>query len=249
MLIPAGIVGLALFLLWESRVADPLLNVELLRHSRVFAFSNVATLVGYAANSAMLFLMSLYLQYNRGLNTQKAGLVLVTGTFVQVLIAPMAGRLADRLPARYVASAGMTVSVLGLLGLSFVGENTPYWYVITMLCVLGAGIALFATPNTHAIMGSVEPRWVGVAAATIATMRQAGMSMSMGLATLVLALEVGRHEIVPADYPGLLTSVRLSFLIFTALCVVGVGASLVGPAKRRAATTAQEAPADLPEPR
>ena len=95
-LIPAGIAGLALFLLWESRVADPLLNVGLLRHSRVFAFSNVATLVGYAANSAMLFLMSLYLQYNRGLNAQKAGLVLVTGTFVQVLVAPLAGRLADR---------------------------------------------------------------------------------------------------------------------------------------------------------
>jgi EmrB/QacA subfamily drug resistance transporter len=245
-LIPAGIVGLALFLLWESRVADPLLNVGLLRHSRVFAFSNVATLVGYAANSAMLFLMSLYLQYNRGLNAQKAGLVLVTGTFVQVLIAPMAGRLADRLPARYVASAGMAVSVLGLLGLSFVGENSPYWYVITMLCVLGAGIALFATPNTTAIMGSVEPRWVGVAAATIGTMRQAGMSMSMGLATLVLALEVGRHEIVPADYPRLLTSIRLSFLIFTALCVVGVGASLVGPGKRRSAANTQEVPADLP---
>ena len=60
---------------------------------------------------------------------------------------------------------------------------------------------------------------MGVAAATIGTMRQAGMSMSMGLATLVLALEVGRHEIVPADYPRLLTSIRLSFLIFTALCV------------------------------
>jgi MFS family permease len=196
----------------------------------------------------MLFLMSLYLQYNRGLNAQKAGLVLVTGTFVQVLIAPIAGRLADRLPARYVASAGMAVSVLGLLGLSFVGENSPYWYVITMLCVLGAGVALFATPNTHAIMGSVEPRWVGVAAATIATMRQAGMSMSMGLATLVLALEVGRHEIAPADYPGLLTSVRLSFLIFTALCAVGVGASLVGPGKRHAAAKTRQAAMDRPDP-
>ena len=90
---------------------------------------------------------------------------------------------------------------------------------------------------------------MGVAAATIATMRQAGMSMSMGLATLVLALEVGRHEIVPADYPRLLTSVRLSFLIFTALCVVGVGASLVGPGKRDAAAQAQAAAMDGPEPR
>jgi hypothetical protein len=57
------------------------------------------------------------------------------------------------------------------------------------------------------------------------------MSFSTGLATLVLALEIGRHDIVPADYPKLLTSVRISFLIFTALSVAGVAASLVGPRK------------------
>ena len=78
-------------------------------------------------------------------------------------------------------------------------------------------------------MASVETRWVGVASATLVTMRQVGMSMSLGVATLVLALVVGRQVIRPADYPHLLTSVRISFLIFTVLCILGVGASLVGP--------------------
>ncbi len=123
-LVAGGLAGLAVFLWWESRVADPLLSVSLLRQSRVFASSNVATLIGYCAGSAVLFLMSLYLQYNRGLDAQKAGLVLVTGTFVQVVVAPAAGRLADRVEARYVASIGMAVSVLGLLGLSFVSAQT-----------------------------------------------------------------------------------------------------------------------------
>jgi len=232
-LIVAGAAGLAGFLWWETRASDPLLHVALLRRSRVFAFSNLATLVNYAGNSAMLFLMSLYLQYNRGLNAQTAGFVLVTSSAVQVLVAPTAGRLADRLEARYVASAGMAVCVVGLLGLSFVGTTTPYWYIILMLCLAGLGTALFATPNTHAIVGSVELRWVGVATATIATMRQAGMSLSVGLATLVLALQVGRQDIVPADYPRLLTSVRISFVIFTALCILGVAASLVGPRKQQ----------------
>ena len=114
----------------------------------------------------------------------------------------MAGRLADRLRPATWRPTGMAVSVLGLLGLSFVGESCRTWYVITMLCVLGAGIARFATADTHAVMGSVEPRWVGVAGATIGTMRQAGMSMSMGLATLVLALEVGRHWSCPPTTRG-----------------------------------------------
>jgi len=236
-LLVGGAIGLAVFLWWETRAADPLLNVGLLRRNRVFTFSNLATFVNYSSTSAMLFLMSLYLQYNRGLNAQTAGLVLVTGTAIQVISAPLAGRLADRLEARYVASGGMVVSVLGLLGLSFLGSATPYWYIIAMLCVMGVGIALFATPNTHVVMGSVEVRWVGVASATLATMRQAGMNMSMGVATLVIALLVGRQEIGPANQPQLLTSIRIVFLVCTALCVLGVGASLVGGTRRQGDAT------------
>jgi EmrB/QacA subfamily drug resistance transporter len=228
-LIAAGIAGLAAFLWWETRAGDPILHVDLLRRNRVFAFSNAAAFINYSATAAMVFLMSLYLQYNRGLNPQMAGFVLVTGTFVQAAFSPVAGRLADRVEARYVASAGMAACALGLFALSFVGTSTPYWYIITMLCVLGLGFAFFSSPITHTIMGSIEKRWVGVASATLATMRTAGQSMSMGVATLVLALEVGRQAIQPADYPRVLSSVRVSFLIFTVLCVVGVGASLVGP--------------------
>jgi MFS family permease len=228
-LIVAGIAGLAGFLWWEIRAADPLLHVELLRRSRVFACANAAAFINCSATSAMVFLMSLYLQYNRGLNPQTAGFVLVCGTFVQAAFSPVAGRLADRVKARYVASAGMAICVLGLLALSFVDITTPYWYIITMLCLVGLGFAFFVSPNAHTVMGSVERQWVGVASATLATMRQAGMSMSMGVATLVLALEVGRQAIQPADHPQVLSSVRVSFLIFAGLCLLGLGASLVGP--------------------
>ncbi|NLE11789.1 MAG: MFS transporter [Actinobacteria bacterium] len=232
-LVAAGIVGLAAFLWWETRAADPLLNLDLFRRSRVFAFSNAASLINYSSTSAMIFLLSLYLQYNRGLSTQTAGFVLVTGPFVQAAFSPMVGRLADRVEARHVASAGMAVCVIGLLGLSFAGADTAFWYIILMLCLVSLGNAFFATPNTHAIMGSVETRWVGVASATMVTMRQVGMSMSLGVAALVLALVVGRDVIRPADYPHLLTSVRVTFLIFTVLCVFGIAASLVGPRRVR----------------
>jgi MFS family permease len=231
-LIAAGIVGLAGFLWWETRAADPLLHVDLLRRNRVFAFSNAAAFINYAATFAMVFLMSLYLQYNRGLNPQTAGFVLVTGTFLQAALSPVAGRLADRVNARYVASAGMMVCALGLFALSFLGTTTPYWYIITMLCVLGVGFAFFSSPITHTVMSSVDRQSVGVASATLATMRMAGISMSLGIATLVLALEVGREAIQPTDYPQLLSSVHLSFLIFTGLCLCGVAASLVGPRRQ-----------------
>jgi MFS family permease len=232
-LIAAGVVGLVLFFWRETRADDPILSVDLFLRNRVFAFSNAAALINYAATFAMTFLLSLYLQYNRGLDAQEAGLVLVPGLFVQAVLSVVAGRLADRLPSRILASVGMGLTVLGLFAFAFLTGTTPYWYIFTVLCVLGIGFALFATPITHTIMGSVEKRQVGTASATLATMRMTGQNLSMGLATLVLAIVVGRHEVEPVDYPHFLTSARISFAIFAALCVLGVAASLVGPRRQR----------------
>jgi EmrB/QacA subfamily drug resistance transporter len=233
-LVVGGIAGIAAFVWWETRATDPLLDVGLFRHNRVFAFSNTATFINYSATAAMVFLMSLYLQYNRGLDAQMAGLVLVTGTFIQTVFSLVAGRLADRTEARYVAASGMAASAVGLFALSFLSTMTPYWYIVIMLCLIGAGLAFFSTPATHAVMGSVGIQSVGIASATLATMRQTGQSMSTGVATLVLAIEVGRQAIEPTDYPALLTSIKITFLIFAVLCVFGVAASLVGPRRSEA---------------
>jgi|LSQX01.3.fsa_nt_gb EmrB/QacA subfamily drug resistance transporter len=233
LLITAGIVGLALFFWWETRAGDPILSVDLFLHNRVFALSNTASLINYSATFAMTFLMSLYLQYNRGLDAQAAGLILVPGLLVQAGLSVLAGRLADRLPARMLASTGMGLTVLGLFAFVFLGETTPYWYIVGVLCVLGIGLALFASPMTHTVMGSVEKRHVGVASATLATMRVTGQNLSMGIATLVLAIVIGRHKMGPVDYPHFLTSARISFAIFAALCVLGFAASLVKPVNRQ----------------
>ena len=230
-LIAAGVVGLAGFVRLEVRAADPILNVGLLRHNRVFAFANAASFINYSATSAMTFLISLYLLYNRGLGAQTAGFVLVTGPFVQAAVSPFAGRLADRVEARFVASTGMALCSAGLFAFAFLREATSYGYVIAVLCVLGLGFGLFSSPIIHTVMGSVDRRYVGVAAATSSTMRVSGQSFSMGIAALVLAVVVGRHEIGISDHVHLLSSIRITFLIFASLCVVGVVASLVGPGR------------------
>jgi len=85
-------------------------------------------------------------------------------------------------------------------------------------------------------MGSVDQRYVGAAAGTSSTMRVAGQSFSLGIAALVLAVTVGRHEIGPADHANLLESIRVTFMIFAVLCVVGVLACLVGTGRRHAET-------------
>jgi MFS family permease len=236
----AGAAGIALFVWWETRARSPVIEVGLFRHNRVFAFSNMAALISYASVWAMSFLMTLYLQLIKGLNAQTAGLVLVAGVAVQALFSPVGGRLSDRVQARWVASGGMALCTLGLLALSFLVVDTPYWYIALGLILLGLGYAFFSGPNQSSIMSSVEQRFVGVAGATVGTMRLVGQAMSIAMATMVLGVVVGTQTIQPADYPDLLSAIRVTFVILAALSVVGLAASLA-----RGPTHAHEKPAEV----
>lgn len=227
----AGLIllGLALgigFVRWEGRAAQPLFNLDLFRHNRGFALSNVAALINYSATAAVGFLLSLYLQYIKALTPQQAGLVLIAQPIVQAVFSPITGRLSDRIESRIVSSAGMAVTAVGLALLTFLGDATPFWYIVLCLILLGFGFALFSSPNTNAVMSSVTRRWYGVASATVATMRTMGMMLSLGVAALIFAVVIGRVQITPQQYPAFLVSARLAFSIFAVACFAGVFASL-----------------------
>jgi EmrB/QacA subfamily drug resistance transporter len=221
-----GICAMVFFFWWEARARSPVFEVHLFLHNRVFALSNLTALINYASVWAYTYLMSLYLQFIKGLNAQTAGLVLIAGVVLQCLIAPFGGRLSDRIEPRWVASGGTLLSAVGLLLFSFLQADTPYWYIVLALCLLGIGYGFFSGPNQSSIMGSVERRYVGFASGSISTVRMVGMAISIAVATLIMAVIVGRHDIQPADYPNLLTAVRTTFAIFTGVCALSIVASL-----------------------
>jgi MFS family permease len=222
----AGIMGIAGFAWWESHARVPVLNLDLFRRNRLFVLSNLTALISYASVWAMTYLMSLYLEDIRGLSTITAGLVLVAGVVLQTALAPVGGRLSDRIQPRWVVSTGMGLCVLGLAALSFLGFTTPYWVIFLGLCLLGIGYALFSGPNQAAIMGSVARKDVGPAGAMVGTMRVVGQAFSVALVTVVLAVTVGRQEITPGDYPHLVTGIHIAFIIMAVLCAASILASL-----------------------
>jgi EmrB/QacA subfamily drug resistance transporter len=222
-----GASGIFAFVQREAKVGGPLLDINLFKKNRVFAFSNLAVLLNYSAAYAVSFLLSLYLQYIKGLSPQSAGLTLVAMPAVQAGFSPVAGRLSDRIEPRILASVGMGLITIGLSLFIFLGEKTSLGFIIASLILIGFGFGFFASPNTNAIMSSVNQRFYGVASATLATMRQVGMSFSMGIAMLLFAIYIGRVEIIPEYYPLFLSSTKIAFIIFTALCSGGIFASLV----------------------
>ena len=222
----AGLAGIAGLILLEKKVRNPVLDMRLFDGNPVFAYSNLSALINYCATFAVGFLLSFYLQFIKGLSPQNAGLVLAAQPAVMAMFSPLAGRLSDRHEPRLLASAGMAVSAAGLGLLAFLSRTTALGFVGASLVVLGLGFALFSSPNTNAVMSSVEKSFFGLAAATLGTMRMTGQMLSMGTAMLIFGLYLGPARIAPEVFPQFLAALRAAFLFFAGLCLAGVFASL-----------------------
>lgn len=225
-LIGAGILDIIFFVFFEMRTAQPIVDINLFRHNAVFAFSNLAALINYAATFAVTFLLSFYLQDIKALTPQFAGLILVTQPIVQAVFSPMIGRLSDRIEPRLLASWGMGFTLLGLIMLVFLDGKSALFYILICLMILGFGFALFSSPNTNAVMSSVDRQVFGVASATLSTMRQLGMAFSMGIVMMSMSMLLGKAEIAPGNHGQFLDSMRISFVIFALMCCGGIFASL-----------------------
>jgi len=226
LMILLGILLLGGFVRWEQGMRYPLLDMGLFTGNRVFALSNLAALVNYSATFAVTFFLSFYLQSIRGFSPLMAGVLLITQPLLQAIFSSPAGRLSDRIEPGKVASAGMGLCAAGLFLLAFIREDTSLPFILVALALLGVGFALFSSPNTNAVMSSVEKKCYGVASGTLGTMRLVGQMLSMGIAMTLFAVFIGQVEIGPSNYPGLLSAIQAGFLIMTVLCVAGIYPSL-----------------------
>ncbi|MBI2961126.1 MAG: MFS transporter [Betaproteobacteria bacterium] len=225
-LIGSGALGLVAFVLWEARARHPVLDLGLFRGNPVFAFSSLAALLHYGATWAVGFMLSLYLQFVKNLSPQETGLVLVSQPIMMAIFSPLAGTLSDRIEPRIVASLGMALTCLGLFVLAGVGADSSLALIVVTLIVLGFGFALFSSPNSNAIMGSVDKRFYGVASGALSTMRVIGQTLSLGISMSFIGLFIGPMEITPEHGAALVKTVRAAFLVFGAFCFGGVFASL-----------------------
>jgi len=233
----AGLIMLIIFIMYEMRIEAPVVDINLFRKNMIFAFSNLAALINYAATFAVSFLLSLYLQKVRGFSPQETGTILIVQPIVQMAFSFIAGWLSDRIEPRTVASSGMAMTFVGLVSLTFITETTAISYIIGCLIFLGFGFALFSSPNTNAIMSSVERRSYGVASAMVGTMRQVGMMFSMGIVMMVMAILLGQAEIGPENQALFVKSVKIVFTVSAVMCFGGIFASLARGKMNRGSAT------------
>ena len=177
---------LGLFLWEERRSHHPILDVAFLVKNKAFALSTLASFINYSSIFGVTFYFSLYLQGVHGLTLLETGLLLSAQPAVQVYISPLGGRMADRHGADIIATIGIAVCGVGLLLASSLDGASSLWVVTLVQLVIGSGIALFASPNTSAIMTSVDEAHMGQASGLVGTARTLGTLSSMVIISLTM---------------------------------------------------------------
>lgn len=224
-LIAAALVLLAVFIWVELHAQSPMLDLSLFK-SPVFSASTVSAVLNYIALYTVLFLLPFYLIHGRELNPAQAGLILTAQPVIMAISAPISGTLSDRIGSRLPATLGMLILAGGLLLLSRIGPQTPLGLVAGGLAVCGLGTGIFVSPNNSALMGAAPRTRQGIASGVLATARNVGMVLGIGLSGAILTSFLAHNP-----DQGLFQAMPVGFI---AAAVVALGASIASATRGKA---------------
>jgi len=238
------VVSLALFVVFERRAPQPIIDLNLFRN-RLFTASNISLSIMFVAMAANTFLIPFYLIDGLAHSASTTGLLLAAVPLTTLVIGPPSGWLSDKIGSRLLCTVGITLICLALFLLSELGAESTDADILLRLVVLGVGTGMFSSPNNSSIMGSVSRDKLSTASAMIATGRQIGMSTGIAIAGTIFTSRQAVHAIqLIHDNLEPLILHRLSLvggfqdtlLVATIICSIGIFTSLARGKQRLNAT-------------
>jgi EmrB/QacA subfamily drug resistance transporter len=239
------LLGIGFFLWWERRTKNPVLDFSLF-NNRVYNFSVLSAMIQSLALFSVNFMIIFYLQGVLGYDALKAAFLLIPLPVMTSIIAPFGGIIADRIGARVPATIGLLIQGAALVGFLQLGPATPYWQTALGLGVMGLGGGLFYPPNTSAAMNAAPKNRLGIASATLATLRQAGMVTSFALSLAIAASSLPRDVMMQlfvgtsvtlgsAPMLAFVTGMHSAFLVSIILVAIAATISFVRGKENRSA--------------
>lgn len=223
-LLALGALLLAAFVWREVRTSHPMLDLRLFGNP-VFGAATASALLNYVCIYSVAFVLPFYLIQGRGLGPARAGIIMTAQPIVMAIAAPVSGALSDRIGSRIPSTLGMAILGAGLVLLARLTATSSTSTMVVALVVVGLGTGIFISPNNSALMGAAPRERQGIAAGVLATARNVGMVLGVGLAgavfTSVLARDAGA---VPSP---LFAAARASFAVAAVVAAIGVVTSLV----------------------
>jgi EmrB/QacA subfamily drug resistance transporter len=212
-----------LFLVWfvyiEVRSPTPMLDLHLFR-SWPFSSAVISAILNYICVYTIIFLMPFYLLQGRNYTPTQTGLILTAMPIIMAIVAPFSGTISDRIGPRIPALVGMAGLASGLYLLSQLGPTTSPPQIVLRLGVVGLGTGIFISPNNSALMGSAPRARQGIAAGILATSRNFGMVLGVGLAGAIFTTVLSQAG--ETQSAALYDAIQISFLITSGLALLGL---------------------------
>jgi EmrB/QacA subfamily drug resistance transporter len=207
------------FVLLERHQRLPMLDLSLFKIGS-FAGANIVALLVSLGMFGVFFFVSLFVQNILGYSPTQAGAIFLPMTVLVILVAPMAGKLSDRVGSRWLMGIGMTLLSLSLLLYQRVGIGSDFWTLLPALVLGGIGMAMTMSPMTSAAMGSVPVDKAGVGSGVLNSFRQVGGSLGIALMGAIVASHIhappasplARQEFVNGLHAALAVSAAITFL-------------------------------------
>lgn len=243
-LLAVAVIAFASFILWDRRARHPMLDLQLFTNRR-YTLSVLAATLQSLAVFAVNFLIIFYLQGVRGYNPLTAAFLILPLPVLTSVLGPLGGRWADRdrFNGATPATVGLILQVASLLILVFIQPQTSYLVLALALGLMGIGSAIFWSPNTSTTMGAAPRNRLGVASATLNTMRNVGMVCSFAVALAVAAAAMPPAmvnevflgtvgHLPPAIASDFTNAMSRAFIASAFICVLAVFCSVVRRSQR-----------------
>ncbi len=240
------------FILAERASVQPIIDLALFR-IRPFSFGLASVVVAFTAMFTASFLMPFLLQQVEGFSPVEAGLLMTPVPVAMAIVAPFAGAASDRFGPSVLASTGIGIMVVGLLGLVTLPAHFAYIDLLWRLVILGVGQGLFMSPNASAVMGAVPVRRAGTASGTLAQFKVTGQSLGIALSAAIVATRMPIHLAettgAPDTIAALQASIHDAFIAAAAICAIGIVTSIIrgGGAARTGVAVASVAVGPAPQ--
>jgi len=215
-----ALVGLAAFIRLEADSKRAMIGLDIFK-IRAFAAALVAAVLMFVAMAGALILIPFYLELVKGFEPSRVGLYLIILPALMFIVAPLAGRISDRIGSRWPATVGMATFAFGLYLLSRLDTGTDNLYIVLCLVVIGVGVAIFNTPNSSSMMGAVGPSKRATASSIIGTSRNIGGTIGVALATALFAAFQGRLAV------GIVDPAELFIAAYEPVAYIAAGIAVV----------------------
>ena len=186
----AGLVVLALFVLWERHIDHPMLDVTFFRNPR-FSAANAAITMIFFAMFGSIFMLTQYMQFTLGYSPLESGVRMLPYAATMMVVAPSSARIAERFGSKVTIATGMGLTSLALFLMTGLQVDTDYIQIAWRLMIMAAGMGLVMAPATDSVMGSLPLAKAGVGSAVNDTTRQVGGALGVAIIGSIVSTVYG----------------------------------------------------------